>query len=267
MTSIDSRLFVLHSPNEQQIQVYDTKTFTQQQTLQVKGLGDDTSGSGLIACVTNKCLYVSDWSKYTVFKVELTGKNKLSSWQVDRRPYGLSLNTICNLLVACHGANKIQEYTTCGLLVREICLRVNDCDLYPYHAIQLASGQFVVGCSNGKWPPDTVYDVVEVDTKGRVVLSYNYQLESTSQPKFNWPRRLSVVENNRHIIVTDCWNQRILILNRSMNCCARELDVSSVDGGLQRPTCLHFDESQNRLFVGESKLFSQCRVLVFDNVI
>jgi hypothetical protein len=267
MTSIDNRLFVLRSPSEQQILVYDTKTFTQLQTLYVNCLCDDTSGSGMTSCVTNNCIYVSEWSKYTVYKIKLSGKNKVLSWQVDRRPYGLSINSASNLLVACHGANKIQEYTTSGSLVREIRLQSNFGELCPYHAIQLSSGQFVIGCSNGKWSPDTVYDVVEVDTRGRVVVSYTEQLHSLNQQKFNWPRRLAVVDHNRTILVADCWNSRIVTLSRSVNRCAGELDVTSVDGGLQRPSCLYFDEKQNRLYVGESTLFSQCRVLVFDSVI
>ena len=58
VTSIDSRLFVLRSPSQQQIQVYDTKKFTQQRALQVKDLSDDTECSGLTSCVTNDCVYV-----------------------------------------------------------------------------------------------------------------------------------------------------------------------------------------------------------------
>ena len=112
-----------------------------------------------------------------------------------------------------------------------------------------------------------MHDVVEVDTKGRVVVSYTNQLQSTTQHKFNVPRRLSVDKNNEFILVADTWNNRIVILNRSLNCCARELNVMLVDGGLHWPNCLHFDTSQNRLFVGEGKLFGQHRVLIFDNVI
>jgi hypothetical protein len=182
------------------------------------------------------------------------------SWRVDRWPLGLSINTACNLLVACPGANKIVEYTTNGSLVREICLKSNDVELCPLHAIQLTNDQFVVSCLN---VTNKVNDVVEVDTKGRVVVSYTNQLQSTTQHKFDWPRRLSVDKNNEFILVAD--SSRIVILNRSSNGSARELNVKSVDGGLQGPTCLHFDTSQNRLFVGEWS--GRHRVLMFDNVI
>ena len=50
----------------------------------------------------------------------------------------------------------------------------------------------------------------------------------------------------------------------SQICGACEFNVMSSDGGLQEPSCLYFDTSQNRLFVGE---FDGQRVLVFDNVI
>ena len=105
VTSIDSRLFVLRYPSQQQIQVYDTKKFKQQRALQVKYLSDDTTKNGLISCVTNNCVYVSDTDKNTVYKVKLSGNNQVFSWRVDGDPHGLSINTACNLLVACCGTN------------------------------------------------------------------------------------------------------------------------------------------------------------------
>jgi 6-phosphogluconolactonase (cycloisomerase 2 family) len=189
----------------------------------------------------------------------------MECWQC---PCGLSINCACNLIVACYSDSKIQEYnTTSGSLVREISLKLNDVVLRPFHAIQLLSNdQFVVSCCNVTSQPWS-YDVVEVDTKRRqVVVSYTNQLKSTTQHEFSWPRHLSVDKNNEFILVADTDNNRIVILNRSLKCDARELNVMmSVDGGLQRPSCLYFNSSQNRLFVGEWS--GQCRVLVFDNVI
>jgi hypothetical protein len=260
VTSIDSRLFVLRKPTQQQIQVYDTKTFKQLRALQIEDLSDNTPGSGLTSCVTNNCVYVSDYEENIVYKVELSGKNQVFSWCVDRKPSGLSINTACNLLVAC--SNKIFEYATNGILVRRICLKLNDVVMSPLHAIQLNSGQFVVSCFN---QTNKVYDVVEVDTKGRVVVSHINQLQSTTQHKFYWPRRLSIDKSDEFVLVADHGNSRIVILNRYSSCCARELDVMSVDGGLQSSSCLHFDTSQNRLIVGECD--GQRRILMFDNVI
>jgi 6-phosphogluconolactonase (cycloisomerase 2 family) len=107
-------------------------------------------------------------------------------------------------------------------------------------------------------------DVVEVDVNGRVVVSYRNQLRSTTRQNFDWPRYLAVDKNNEYILVADYRNNRIVILSRSQSGCAREFNVLSVDGGLERPTCLHFDESQDQLIVGDCE--GQHRILVFDNV-
>jgi hypothetical protein len=240
VTSIGSRLFVLRHKSRQQIQVYDTESFKQQHVIQVRGLSDDTEYNGLTSCVTNNCLYVSDWSQQVVYKVELSA-NKVSKWDVDRWPRGLSINTARNLMVACYwpASGKIQEYnTTSRSLVREISLMSNDGDLRPFHSIQLTNDQFVVSCYN---VTNKVYEVVEVDTKGGVVVSYRNQLKSTTQHEFNEPLYLSVDRNNEFILVADTSNNRIVILDRSLKSCARELNVTSVDGGLQRPRCLHFN--------------------------
>lgn len=263
VTSTDSHLFVLREPSKQQIQVYNTITFTEQQTLQVKGLSDDTRDSGLASCATNNCIYVSDPSNDTVYKVELSGNNKLFSWHVGSDPCGLSINTASNLIVACGLANKLQEYTASGSLVREICLEPNDVNLRPYHAIQLTSGQFAVGCWNGKLRPNTEYDVIEVDTEGQVVVRYTNRFHLTTQ-QFNLPRRLSIDKSNEYLFVADCGNDRIVVLDRSLTSCSCDLKQTSNDIGLQMPSCIFLDVSKNRLIVGE--LIGQCRVLVFDNV-
>jgi DNA-binding beta-propeller fold protein YncE len=267
VTSIDSCLFVLRNKSRQQVRVYDTKSCKRRQIIKVSGLSDDTTESGLTACVTNNCIYVSDCDQDTVYKVELSAEYKVSKWRVDSGPRGLSINTACNLIVACWWASKIQEYNTNGLLVREISLKSHDVVLCPYHAIQLTSDQFVVSCYN---VTNEVWDVVEVDTKGRVVISYRNQLKSTTQHEFNDPRHTSVDKNNEFILVADKKNNIIVILDRSMKSCAHELNVASIAGGLQEPSCLYFNVSQNQLFVGErsrSWLLSKYRVLMFDNVI
>lgn len=266
VTSVDSHLFVLRSPSQQEIQAYDAKSFKQRKAPKVIGLSDDTRYSGLTSCVTNKCLYVSDWLKDNIYKVELSRNNYVSCWRVDSSPHGLSMNAACNLIVACEGACKIQEYnTTSGTLVREIRLDLSDTVLCPYHAVQLTSDRFVVSNQNAT---SRMCDVVEVDTKegeGRVVVSYCNQLKSTTHGKFSWPRHLSVDENKKFIFVADKHNDGIVILNRSLGGCARELNVKLVEGGLQSPSCLYFNASLNRLVVGEYD--GRCQVRVIDNVI
>jgi DNA-binding beta-propeller fold protein YncE len=259
VTSVDNRLFVIRSPSQQCIEEYDLTTFKLRQKLAVKDLSD-WGDNGLTACVISKCLYVSDHDSDAVFKVQLANDNKILKWSVGSGPIGLSINTAHALLVACYKDGKIQEYDSSGSLVREICLKSNDTSLSPFHVKQLTSGQFLVTCwYNG------IYELFQVDANGQIVVNYTNQLQSTAQQSFLLPRQLAVDKDNECIPVTDTWNNRIVILSRSLNRCAREFNVTSVDGGLQRPSCLHFDESQGRLIVGEDS--GQGRVLVFDKVI
>jgi hypothetical protein len=262
VTFLDSRLFVLRSPSQQQIQVFDSKNFKQEKTLHVKDLNDHTIESGLASCVTYNCIYVSDClnDKNSVYKIELSGDNTVFGWRVDTGPRGLSVNAACNLLVACYWACKIQEYTTDGLLVRELCLKLDGVDMRPLHAVPLTSELLAVGCRN---VTNKVFDVVEVDMTGQVTVSYANQLNSTTQQKFDCPRHLEFHKNTDCIFIADRNNSRILILDRSFSHCARELNASSVDNGIQRPSCLCFDLAKNRLFVGE---WSGHRVLVFDRM-
>jgi hypothetical protein len=109
------------------------------------------------------------------------------------------------------------------------------------------------------------YDVVEVDDSGRYVVSYKNQLQSTNEKNFSFPHHLAADKNNGCILVADTFNNRIVILSRLLDGCAREFNPTPVDGGFQRPSCFLFNESQDRLFVGE--MSGQRRVLLFDNVI
>jgi hypothetical protein len=178
VTSNDSLLFVLCSPSQQQIQAFDKRTFKQERALRVKYLSDDTSDSGLTSCVTNNCLYVSDHSRDTIYKVELSGDKKVSNWRVDSHPCGLSINAACNLLVACCDVSKIQEYTASGSLVREICLKSNTVTLSPLHALQLTDDRFAVCCMN---ETHKMFDVVEIDARRRVVISHSNLLQPTAR--------------------------------------------------------------------------------------
>jgi len=121
----------------EQVEVYDVVSCTRRRHITVRGLG--STAWGLAACAHYKCLYVSDESNHDIYRADLTGSNAVTEWSVADRPRGLSVNRAHNVVVACHGANKLQEYTTHGIPVREIC-RLQA----PFHAVQLSSGDYVV---------------------------------------------------------------------------------------------------------------------------
>jgi len=165
----------------------------------------------------------------------------------------LSVNTAHNVVVACRVADKIQEYTTSGTLVREICLKQAGVTS-PWHAIQLSTGHYVVS----QFMSPGVVSVVGVD--GQVARSY-HPSRASDVGQMSDPRSLSVTKND-DILVADIHNDRILSINSSLSS-AQQLTLS-VDDGIRVPYGLCLDESRGRLYVGE--FGGSCRVLVFDGV-
>ena len=200
VTSLGDDVFVARYSSKQ-VEVYDAVTLTLQRRLTVPGIGDGLTG--LAACPNNNCLYASDWRNNSVHRVELSGSNAVKKWSVGSYPVGLSVNSEHNLIVACRIANKLQEYTTHGSLVREICLQAD-----PYHAIQLSTGDYVFS----QYKSPGVVSVVGVD--GQVVRSYG-QSQTSDVGQMKFPSSLAVTKND-DILVADQGNNRILSINSSL---------------------------------------------------
>jgi DNA-binding beta-propeller fold protein YncE len=249
VTSLGDRLFVLREPSEEQIEVYNSTTFTSQQTIEVPGLKDGYWFNGLTSSVADNCLFVSDCRQSTIYRIDLTNGNTVTQWPVVGGPTGLSMNSDNNLIVACPDDSKILEYTTNGKLVREIKLSQSNIS-DPTHSIQVAQDQFLLS----HFGP--VEGVSVIDATGQVLRSYRNDISTNIQ--FEWPIQLAVAKNGS-FLVADRNKNRIVLINSSLSC-AREL---SIDDALEEPRCLHLDESRGRLFVGE---IGGRRVFVLDNV-
>ena len=246
VTSLGDDVFVSHV-SSQQVEVYDAVTLTLQRRLTLPGL--DQRPLGLAACPNNNCLYASDWYNDRVYRVELSGSNAVKKWSVARGPRGLSVNSEHNLIVACSLDNQLLEYTTHGSLVREIRLQAGV--IWPQHAIQLSTGDYVVcQCTSSG-----VVSVVGVD--GQVVRRYG-QSQTSDVGQMKNPPSLAVTKND-DMLVADQDNNRILSIKSSLGSIQEAL---SVDSQIQCPRCLCLDESRGRLYVGEWS--GECRVLCFD---
>jgi len=241
VTSLGNEVFVLRQ-NSQQVEVYDASTFTLQRNITVPGLG--RWSRGLAAC---------DYEHDSIHRAELSGSNAVKKWSVGSGQRGLSVNKEHNVVVACRRADKIQEYTTYGALVREISLQQAGVKR-PWHAVQLSTGDYVVS----DWDSPGVVSVVGID--GRVVHRYCPSW-SSDLGKMNHPSGLALTKND-DILVADACNSRILLVNSSLSS-ARKLALP-VDDEIQSPWGLCLDESRGRLYVGESG--GNYRVLVFDRV-
>jgi len=158
------------------------------------------------------------------------------------------VNRAQNLIVVSFGEGKLQEFTTHGTILQNIQLQL---DPTPWHAVDLASGQFVVSCRG------QLHCVRIVDIKGTVIRSYRGQ-EGSQMMEMNNPAGLAV-DKHKNILVADDSNHRLLVLDRSLTS-AREMSVS-VDGGLKGPASLWYDDSRGRLYIGES----QGRVIIIDH--
>jgi len=230
VTSLNDDVFLMRKAS-QQVEVYDAVTLTFQRHIAVPGLG--SSSYGLTACPNNNCLYLSDWDYSSVHRVELSGSNAVKKWSVASNPRGLSVNKVHKLVVACCGANKLQEYSTDGRLVREIRLQAGlTC---PWHAIQLSTVDYVVSQwkSSGvvaivklQKPPNMIICIDAEDGKFvqsygnkvdvKVVHSYGQSLKS-DVGQMRYPSSLAMTDNG-DILVADTSNDRILLIKRSTGC-------------------------------------------------
>ena len=235
VTSLGDDVFVVRDNYSQQVEVFDAETLRSQRHIAVRALV--SSPRDLTACPHNNCLYMSDTS-YKIHRVELSGRNTVKTWSVGRRPAGLSVNIAHNLVVACEGANKLQEYTTHGSLVREICLRgVTD----PWHAIQLSTGDYVVSQNTSPG----VVSVVGID--GQVIHTYGQSQTSDVGP-MNHPSGLAVTRNDNILVADRYTADRILSISRSTGR-IQELDLPvGRRNWINPPVRLYLDESRGRLY-------------------
>jgi len=248
VTSLGDDVFVVRFKSQEKIEVYDANTFTLQRHITVPGLGRPL---GLAACPHNGCLYAPDYDSHSVHRVDLSGSNAVMKWSVARQPLGLSVNSEHNLLVASRDESKLQIFTIDGTLLQDIQLQANAEN--PWHAIQLSTGQFLVSHNLSLQP------ICLVGVDGTVVRSYGGQ-KGSQLTKMNGPAGLAIDREGR-VLVAEWNNNRLLALDQSLSS-AHEMSVS-VEGGLNSPWSLWYDQSRRRLYIGER---GGGRVIVIDNL-
>jgi len=252
VTSLGDDVFVVRFVNQQKIEVYDATTCTLQHHITVPGLCHWCYG--LAACPHNKCLYASDSSN--VHRVDLSGSNAATKWSIAGGPRGLSVNSEHNLIVVNQDERKLQIFTTHGSLVQDIRLQADIEN--PWHAVQLATTSKFLVSHNG-YSDDSLHRVCLVGVNGAVVRSYGGQ-KGSELTRINCPGDLAVDRAGR-ILVADSGNNRLLVMDQSLSS-AHEMSVS-VNGGLDGPIGLWYDQLRGRLYICE--LWGK-RVIVIDNL-
>jgi len=140
---------------------------------------------------------------------------------------------------------------THGTLLQDIHLHADIESLF--HAVQLSAGQFLVSHEG------SLHRVCLVGVDGAVVRSYGGQ-EGSQLTQMNSPVGLAVDRDGR-VLVADWGNDRLLVIDQSLSS-AHEMSVC-VDGGLEDPRSLWYNQSRRRLYIGESV---GGRVIVIDNL-
>ena len=236
ITSLGEELFVVRL-NATQIDVYDINNVALRRRLTVPG---PAAQSDLAACPINNCIYMSVYSRNVVYRVDVSGNSSATTWYLSNYPYGLAVTRNGTVLVVLNLASTISEYTTNGILIREISL-LPAID-HPLCVAQLPGGQLGVtnqGAQNR-------YCVITSD--GHVVKCYGGS-PGSGDGQFSSPRGIAYDTLGR-TYVTDYGNSRIVVLELD-TLSASYLTINAGVNPLTGPFHLHVDKTFGRLYIGE----------------
>jgi len=208
---------------------------------------------GLAACSVTGRLYISDWDNDHLHALPITNDNdeeNATSWNVANQPAGLSftLEGPPNLLVACHGAGKIQEWSPEGILIRQI--QLPDESRLVWDVLQLTDTELLVSHEG------TQHQVAVVSTEdGRALRS----CDQVDEVQLQYPRSIVLDRDLGRVLVADQCNNRIIVAETDLTG-ARQLQVD-LNQGLAWPYGLHLDQNRRRLYLTE---WNQGRILRVD---
>ena len=199
----------------------------------------------------------------TLYRIDLSresnnGNYPSINWAVTYHPRALSLTSAGNVIVGFYSPvvpGRVQEYTSSGLLVREISDNISK---WAQQAVELSNGRYVVS----RRDPEGSHGIFITSIHTSVQHSYGNQ-PGLGDGKMDTPNGLTMYQQ-RYILVADSENHRILVVNPSFTE-ARPLPLPA-EAALRGPYALILDQSRDRLYVGEWTYGNQGRLLVLDNV-
>jgi len=203
-------------------------------------------------CGHYRCVYIGDYGVECVHRLGLDD-GATTQWPVNDQPHGLSVNKAHNVLVTCRRVRKIKEFSSDGNLLRELTLPGDV--INPWHAIRLASGEFIV-CHGGE--EDTVRGVSKISADGRHIV---HSQRGSATGQYYKPRHLAV-DNNEFVFVVDQNNGRVTLLSPTLNNIRQVVSSNQLKGYRHR---LCFDLQRRRLYVTDNEwlLGTSGQVVVF----
>jgi len=248
VTLLGDEIYLLRWKSVGEVEVYDAISYRLLRCLTVP---NSRSFDDITSCKHFLCLYICDHDAESVHRLDL--QDNATQWPVNDEPWGLSVNADHNLIVTCNEMRKIKEFNTRGDLLRDVTLP--DDVINPWHAIQLASGQFIA-CHGV--PGDPVHRVCKISEDGRRVVESHGGQPGSNIGQYNVPRHLAV-DDNEFVFVVDSNNRRVTLLSPTLE---YKRQVVTCDQFKWDPHRLYLDVQRRRLYVTDFK-YTAGRVVVF----
>jgi len=253
VTILGGQVFVLRRKERDQVEVYDVITYRLQRCLTVPGA---LGFMDMTSCEHFLCLYISDHIVQSVHSLGLQGN--ATQWPVSDKPQGLSVNAAHNVLVTCGLARTIKEFSPRGDLLRDVTFP--DDVIHPWHAIQLASGQFIA-CQG--YSKDFVHRVSKISEDGLEIVQSHGEMSGSDTGQHNLPVHMAV-DNNEFVFVVEINNRRVTLLSPTLNYVRQVVSRNQVKW---RPHRLYLDVHRRRLYVADNQdhhsTLTAGRVVVF----
>ena len=171
-------------------------------------------------------------------------QQEINNQRVGVKIISLAVNKDHNLLVECSNDPKLLEYTTYGVLVRQVNLNISN----PIRVAQLHTGLYgIIHLDAQKY--QFMYSVM--DTNGQVAKRSHLAGLVGFPPQ---PIQCGHTVSRNGTIFTVTRDSKILILHESGDAFKEEfLPRSAYGGALNQPYCVHFDDSKKQLYICEAR--------------
>jgi len=164
------------------------------------------------------------------------------------KPYTLSMTSGRLLVTSCENRQLLMYNTRDGMrLVLSIQLPR---EIVPRHAVE-SNRDTILFSHTGAVERSGLHRVVEVDVEGRVLREFS----DTRRRHLDVPRHLAV-SGDGHVLVADCYNRRILLLDPQLR--PVRVLVERNEGVL--PWRLCYRETDGRLLIAETWLYACVKV-------
>jgi len=235
VTLLAGEIYLLRWKERDQVEVYDVITYRLQRCLTVPDARDFID---MTSCEHNRCMYIGDSDVECVHRLDVQGA--VTRWAVNDTPRGLSVNAAHNVLVTCDIVTKIKEFSSRGDLLRELTLP--DDVIWPRHAIQTRSGQFIV-CHG--YFGDPVHRVCMISADGRHIVHSHGGQPGSDTDQYGVPIHLAV-DDNEFVFVADLDNRRVTLLSPTLEYVSQVVSRDQLKG---QPWSLYLDTRQRLLHV------------------